>query len=80
MPTTALSDEDFQDGAIDVLSILVKAAMAASRSEARRAVEQGGVTVNGEKVTDVKTVYTKDAFAEEFIIKKGKKSFQKITL
>lgn len=80
MPTTVLTDVDFADGSIDIMSILVKAGMTASRSEARRAVEQGGVTVNGEKVTDVKTAYTKETFAEEFIIKKGKKSFQKITL
>ena len=53
--------------------------MAASRSEARRAVEQGGVTVKGEKVTDVKTLYRKeDIAAEEFMVKKGKKSFKKI--
>ena len=80
MPTTALADEDFADGSIDIMSILVKAGMTASRSEARRAVEQGGVTVNGEKVTDIKTTYEKSVFADEFVIKKGKKSFQKITL
>ncbi len=80
MPATQLADEDFVDGNIDILSILVKAGMTNTRSEARRAVEQGGVTVNGEKVTDVKTVYAKDTFVEEFIIKKGKKSFNKITL
>ena len=80
MPTTQLSEEDFTDGNIDIMSILVKAGMTSSRSEARRAVEQGGVTVNGEKVTDIKTAYAKDAFAEEFIIKKGKKSFNKIVL
>ena len=80
MPTTQLTDEDFTDGSIDSMSILVKAGMTGSRSEARRAVEQGGVTVNGEKVTDIKTSYAKDTFAEEFIIKKGKKSFNKIVL
>ena len=80
MPTTQLTDEDFTDGSIDIMSILVKAGMTGSRSEARRAVEQGGVTVNGEKVTDIKTSYAKDTFAEEFIIKKGKKSFNKIVL
>ncbi|MBD5469870.1 MAG: tyrosine--tRNA ligase [Lachnospiraceae bacterium] len=80
MPKTTLSDDDFADGNIDILSLLVKAGMTASKSEARRAVEQGGVSVNGEKVTDVKAVYAKDAFNEEFIVKKGKKSFQKICL
>ena len=80
MPTTQLTEEDFTDGSIDIMSILVKTGMTASRSEARRAVEQGGVTVNGDKVTDIKTAYTKDVFTEEFIIKKGKKNFQKITV
>ena len=79
MPTTSLSDDKFIDGKIDILGILAASGLAASRSEARRAVEQGGVTVKGEKVSDVKTAYTKDEIAaEEFIIKKGKKSFKKI--
>lgn len=80
MPKTELTDNDFADGSIDILSLLVKAGMTASKSEARRAVEQGGVSVNGEKVTDVKAVFDKSAFAEEFVLKKGKKSFQKIVL
>jgi len=79
MPTAALKDEDFRDGVVDILQILVSAGMTASRGEARRAVEQGGVSVNGEKVTDIHTTYGSDVFAEEFIIKKGKKSFYKIT-
>lgn len=79
IPTVILEDEQFTDGSIDILAILVASGMAASRSEARRAVEQGGVTVKGEKVTDVKTVYSKeDIAAEEFMVKKGKKSFKKI--
>ena len=79
MPAVTLRDEDFRDGRIDILGVLVSAALAASRSEARRAVEQGGVSVKGEKVSDVKTSYTKeDIAAEEFIVKKGKKSFKKI--
>jgi tyrosyl-tRNA synthetase len=53
--------------------------MTASKSEARRAVEQGGVSVNGEKVTDAKASYAKSTFDEEFILKKGKKSFQRIS-
>lgn len=80
MPKTALAEEDFADGGIDILSLLVKAGMTTSKSEARRAVEQGGVSVNGEKVTDVKTMYQKPAFEAEFILKKGKKSFMKICL
>lgn len=79
MPAVTLRDEDFRDGRIDILGVLVSAALAASRSEARRAVEQGGVSVKGEKVSDVKTSYTKeDIAAEEFIVKKGKKGFKKI--
>ena len=80
MPKTILCDNNFTDGTIDILTLLVTAGMTASKSEARRAVEQGGVSVNGDKVTDTKTVYAKDLFEEEFIIKKGKKSFQKICL
>mgnify|MGYP002519818702 CR=1 FL=1 len=76
----AIPGKEKADGSIDIMSVLVKAGMTQSRSEARRAVEQGGVTVNGEKVTDIKTTYAKDTFAEEFIIKKGKKSFNKIVL
>lgn len=80
MPKTVLCDNNFTDGSIDILTLLVTAGMTASKSEARRAVEQGGVSVNGDKVTDTKMVYSKEVFAEEFIIKKGKKSFQKICL
>ena len=76
MPTTALSDEDFTDGQIGLLTILVKTKLCPSISEARRLVQQGGVTVNDAKVTDPKTMYT---LAEDLIIKKGKKVFHKVT-
>ncbi len=79
MPSVTLREEDFRDGRIDILGILVSGGLAASRSEARRAVEQGGVSVKGEKVSDVRASYTKEEIAaEEFIVKKGKKSFKKI--
>ena len=79
MPTVTPSETDFKEGSIDILGILVAAGLAASRSEARRAVEQGGVSVKGEKVSDVKTAYTREDIADqEFIVKKGKKSFKKI--
>ena len=79
MPKVVLEDNDFTDGSIDILNLLVTAKMAASRSEARRAVEQGGVSVNNEKVTDIKMAYTKeDINKEDFIVKKGKKTFMKI--
>ncbi len=81
IPVAVLADNQFTDGKIDILAILVASGLAASRSEARRAVEQGGVTVKGEKVTDVKKVYNKEEIAaEEFMVKKGKKSFKKITV
>ena len=81
MPTATLTDDQFVNGSIDILGVMVAAGMASSRSEARRAVEQGGVSVKGEKVTDIKASYTKDMIgAEEFIVKKGKKSFKKIVV
>ena len=80
MPTIQLNDENFVDGAIDICGVLVAAGLAQSRSEARRNVEQGGVTVNGEKVTDVKTSYAPSDFAGEgAVVKRGKKNFKKVT-
>ena len=79
MPTTELTDEQFTDGAIDIISMMVAAGMVASRSEGRRAIEQGGVTVEGEKVTDIGTKFTKeDLSGEGKIVKKGKKSFNRV--
>ena len=78
VPCHTLSAEDFRDGKVDILQILVSAGLTASRAEARRAVTQGGVSVNGEKIVDPFASYEKDAFAEEFMLKKGKKSFCKI--
>ncbi len=79
MPTHALQEEDFRDGVIDILGVLTQAGLTASRSEARRAVEQGGVTVEGEKVTDIKTSYTKESFSGEgIVVKRGKKNFRRV--
>ena len=78
VPTVALSAEDFRDGTVDVLTILVKAGLVPSRSEARRAVEQGGVTADGEKVADIKTAYTAEQLAEGILFKRGKKTFKKV--
>ncbi len=80
MPTVALTDGDFTDGVIDILTLVAKSGLVASKSEGRRAVTQGGVMVNGEKVADIKLSYTKADFETEFILKKGKKNFRKITL
>ena len=78
MPAEEITEADFRDGKIDILQLLVAAGLTASRSEARRAVEQGGVTENGEKVTDIHTAYEAADFDEEFVLKKGKKKFCKI--
>ncbi len=78
MPSVTLADTDFTDGAIDILSLLVTSTLASSRSEARRAVEQGGVCVNGDKVTDIKASYGMDAFTDGMVLRKGKKNFRKI--
>ena len=82
MPAAEIAEADLRDGVIDIMGLLVSAGLCASRSEARRAVEQGGVTVNGEKVTDIKTTYTQDDIknAEEFVLKRGKKKFCKIVM
>ena len=79
MPACDLSSEDLTDGSIDLISLLVKTELVSSRSEGRRAIEQGGVTVNNEKITDVRKCYTADDFdTDEFIIKRGKKKFMKV--
>lgn len=79
MPTYELQEGDFKDGTIDIIGVVAAAGLTASRSEARRAVEQGGVTVDGEKVSDIKTVYTKADFSGEGkVVKRGKKSFKRV--
>ena len=80
MPTFELSEEDFTDGTIDILSILNKSGLAASRSEGRRNVEQGGVSVDGNPVKDIKAVYSREQFGDGMIVKRGKKNFKKIIL
>ena len=80
MPTTTLTDADFTDGQIGVLTLLVKCGLAASNGEARKLVQGGGVSLNGEKVADFKQQLAKDFFNEECMIKKGKKTFHKAVL
>ena len=76
-PTTELTDEDLVDGSIDILTLLVKTELCASKSEARRNVQQGGVTVEGDKVTDIGKTYTKAELAEGLLVKRGKKSYRR---
>ena len=81
MPTTALSGDDLTDGKIDIVSILVKSGLVSSRSEGRRAVEQGGVSVDGEKVTDFKLEYAGEQLdGDGMIVKRGKKNFRRIVM
>ena len=79
MPTAELSDEDFADGSVDILTLLHKSGLVASKSEARRAVQQGGVAVDGEKVSDIATKFAKADFeGEGKVVRKGKKNFRKV--
>ena len=78
VPTTELSDADFEDGSINVLSLLVRTGLCASRGEARRLVQQGGVVVNDEKVTSIDAMFQQEQFTSEgLMIRKGKKVFHK---
>ncbi len=80
MPTVELSDADLEDGKIDIISLLVKADLAPSRSEARRNIQQGGVSVNGEKVTDIQATVAKEELVEGAGVKRGKKKFKKVVV
>ncbi len=79
MPTAEISESDLRDGKIDILGLLVAAGLCASRSEARRNVQQGGVSLNGEKVTDISSAYVpEDILAEDFVLRRGKKNYCRI--
>ncbi len=80
MPTTVLTDDDFTDGSVAVLDMMVKAGIIKSKGEGRRLITQGGVSLNDEKVTDPYASLTKTDFDNEIIIKKGKKVFHKFSL
>ena len=80
MPTVEIGEADLLDGAADILTLLVKGGLVPSRSEARRAVEQGGVTVDGEKVADIRKTYTADELREGKVVRRGKKSYKKVKL
>ena len=80
MPSTKLSDDDFKDGKIGVLDMMVKSGLAASKGEGRRLVIQGGVSINGDKITDPQYALDKAAFENEVIMKKGKKVFHKFEI
>ena len=81
MPSTELTEEDFQDGSIDLITMLVKTGLVPSRSEGRRAIEQGGVSIDGEKITDIKHTVAKEDFSDEgMVLRRGKKKFHKVSV
>ncbi len=80
MPTTELTDADLTDGAIDLMSLLVKTGLCNTKSDARRNIQQGGVTVNDEKVTDIGKSFSTDELKSGIILKRGKKNFNKVVL
>ncbi len=80
MPTTTLIDDDFTDGKIGILDMMIKAKLAPSRREGRTLIQQGGVLVDGEKITDPALAFEKSAFEADVIVKKGKKTFHKFTI
>lgn len=80
LPTIELTMDDFVHEEIDILSLLVRTELVSSRSEARRAVEQGGVSMNDEKITDLKAIFSPSSFQEEFVLKRGKKNFKRVVI
>jgi len=81
MPETVLSAADLTDGALDILTLLVKTGLCPSKSDARRNVQQGGVTANDEKITDIGRLFTAEALAGEgVVLRRGKKSFNRAVL
>ena len=81
IPAFRLSEDDFTDGTIDLISVLQKSGLAATRSEARRNIEQGGVSVDGQQIKDIKAVYSKEQFeGDGLMVKRGKKNFKKVML
>lgn len=80
MPTTTVEDADFEDDKVTVLSLMIKAGMIKSNGEGRRLIQQGGISVNDEKITNVFTAVSKDDIANGIVVKKGKKVFHKFTL
>ncbi|MDD6339222.1 MAG: tyrosine--tRNA ligase [Butyrivibrio sp.] len=80
LPTATVSEDDFRDGSVDLITLLVVGGLCTTRSDARRNIEQGGVTVNGEKETDFRKTYTKEDFGDGIVIKRGKKNFKKLVL
>ena len=80
VPSTALTAGDLTEGSIGILDLMVKCKLAPSKKEARRLVEQGGVTVNDEKVADVNAAFTQEQLTQSLMVRKGKKVYHKVSL
>ena len=79
MPSTELTEEDFTEDQIDLITLLVKSQLVPTRSEGRRAIEQGGVSIDGEKITDIKHMVSKESLqGDGIVLKRGKKKFNKV--
>ena len=80
MPTTEITESELNDGAIDIMTVLVRSGLCASKSEARRNIQQGGVTVNDEKITDISKSFGTDELKKGIIVRRGKKNYSKVIL
>ena len=80
MPTTELSEADLSEAAADIMTLLVKTGLCPSKSDARRNIQQGGVTANEEKITDIARSFTREELKQGIVLKRGKKSFHKVIL
>ena len=80
MPTTEITESELTDGAIDIMTVLVRSGLCASKSEARRNIQQGGVTVNDEKITDISKSFGADELKKGIIVRRGKKNYIKVIL
>ena len=80
MPTTEIAEADLTDDAMDIMTVLVKSGLCASKSDARRNIQQGGVTVDDEKVTDIGKTYSADELKNGIVVRRGKKNFNKVIL
>ena len=80
MPSTELAEDELASGVIDLMTLLVKTGLCTTKSDARRNIQQGGVTVDDEKVTDTGKTYTADELKAGLILRRGKKNFHKVIL
>ena len=80
MPTTEIAEADLTDDAMDIMTVLVKSGLCDSKSDARRNIQQGGVTVDDEKVTDISKTYSADELKNGIVVRRGKKNFNKVIL